>query len=501
MVQDLLNFVKLLIIETKMKKSFILILAALLLLCSCDGGTTQPSRGRTSGGGTSGGGGGGGTPVPADNTRPAREFTKAIMSQYYYWNKEIASKINTTPITSYSEVAPYFNALLYSGDRWSWMEDGESYAQSETGVLSGTWGASLDQASYNNDFRVRIAYLYPGSPFAKYGVTRGAVLKALGNTSLEPFTQAQLEYFSNNYNVSPQTFTFGLVDGRDTTFTTSWATSLKTSPVLMAGLLTSDEVKTTVGYLNYLSFKDNFEGELVNALVTLKNKGVKDLILDLRYNGGGSIGVLDTLISFLAPPSSAGQIYLTISHNSDIKDQLDSYYTVSSNSNNLNLNSLYVLTTKGTASASEVVINSLKPFLGSKLHTVGLTSYGKPNGMYVFLYPYDDASTAAYNRGNYSSLEYAIYPICFYDANKNGEFIPDTGFVPEFEVNDDLYTDFGPEEGMIAACLEHIATGKYPAATKAPSYSPQGRGVKVPFRPEEKDPHYGKSVCKPPVLK
>lgn len=484
----MLIFVKLMIIAKLMKKYFILLLVAPLLIISC-GGTAEPERHREI------------TPVnPTPTSDPnleAKQFVKDVMAYYYFWNKEISSKLSTVNMSSYSDVESYFKALLYSGDRWSWMEDGESYTSSETGVINGTWGIGLDQASYANDFRLRISFIYPGSPLAKYGVTRGAVMKAIGGKSLEPFTSEQYAYFLENYYLSPQTFTFGLVDGRDTTFTTTWATSLQTSPVLKTEVFTGEELPNPVGYINYLSFLDNFMTDLANALLDFKSKGVKDLILDLRYNGGGSLNVTDSLLSYIAPPSSANQLYLTLTHNADRREQLDSYYTITPNADNLDLNRIYVIMTDGTASASEVVINSLKPFMGTKIQTVGKQSYGKPNGMYVVLYPNDTQHQAMYSQGNYTLLQYAILPICFYNANKLGEFIPDTGFTPDYDVEDDLYKDFGADEKMIAACLTHIATGNYPPAVKAPAAIFPSGGVKAKLRPEETDEHYGRLVAKP----
>ena len=90
---------------------------------------------------------------------------------------------------------------------------------------------------------------------------------------------------------------------------------------------------------------------------------------------------------------------------------------------------------------------------------VGDTTYGKPNGMYIFPYPADNDK---YSKGDYSGLKYVFYPICFYNLNRNYEKIPDKGIIPDNYRPDDLYHDFDAKEDNIAACLHHIVHGTYP---------------------------------------
>ena len=160
----------------------------------------------------------------------------------------------------------------------------------------------------------------------------------------------------------------------------------------------------------------------------------------------------------------------------------------------LDLDAIYVIGLSGTASASEMIINGLKPYIDLTL--VGDTTYGKPNGMYVFMYPNDMTNMKKYDEGDYSGLEYAFLPICFFNKNGVGEFIPDDGFVPDNYRPDDLTHDFGVEEDLINACLTKIVTNTFPELPKPKYYwaATRGRitdGVKLEFK---KDPFYGMTI-------
>ena len=96
------------------------------------------------------------------------------------------------------------------------------------------------------------------------------------------------------------------------------------------------------------------------------------------------------------------------------------------------------------------------------LYLVGDTTYGKPNGMYVLMYPGTDADYDKYDAGDYSTLKLVFLPIAFFNRNGKNEPIPYDGFVPDNYRPDDLMHDFGVEEDNIKACLESIVNGAFP---------------------------------------
>ena len=178
-------------------------------------------------------------------------------------------------------------------------------------------------------------------------------------------------------------------------------------------------------------------GEMGEAMAYFKKSGIKDLILDLRYNGGGDGEASQKLADYLAPASANGDVYAVRSHNALLtKEGWNSESKIARNDTSLNLDHLYIITTSGTASASEVILNGLKPLMN--VTQVGDTTYGKPNGMYVFFYPGTSEERKEIDSGNYSNLEYCFLPICFYTDNKLGEGHYENGIVPDNYRPDDL---------------------------------------------------------------
>lgn len=413
-----------------------------------------------------------------------------FFNPYYYWLEERWTYAQGVRPTDYPHIYDYFDALLVEQDRWSWMCDGPSFVSSENGVLQGSYGMMLAQPiEYYGDYSVRIAYVYPGSPFAREGVTRGWTLTHIGGTpSADLIRSGQ---FNQAIDSSPQTFTLEDLEGVSHTFTASME-DLSVSPVLKTAVFTGADypgLTEPVGYFNYLSFKVNFLDDIDTAMAALKAAGVRYLILDLRYNGGGDSRASQRLVDFIAPASAKGQIYVHRAHNSKLS-RYDVDSKVEGNSGALDLKRLYVITGKGTASASEMITNGLRPLMDVKM--VGDTTYGKPNGMYVLLYPDSKTDRNRYDKGDYTTLEWVFLPIAFYNKNKNGESIPDAGFVPDNYRADDLYHDFTPQEDNIRACLQHIVSGSFPErpARSAVLRSPRRDAIRLLSEPES-DPHYG----------
>lgn len=456
--------------------------------------------------------------IENDPDYPAKDFLRSqYMDVFYYWRDNVIDHNATLKPYDYS-IQDFFDKMLYSKDHWSWMCDKEEYISDETGVVTGTWGVSLGQAvEYYGDYGIRVRYIFPGSPFEQYGVTRGAVMTKIAGQSIDAedggFTQEKLKIFNDNYKISPQSFTFRLVDGSEVSFTASMASSLSTRSSLITRIIQPSEfpgLTRPVGYFLYMSFKANFLDDINEAMATFHDAGIRDLIIDLRYNGGGDARASELLVNYLAPASAKGKAYVVRKHNSYLAS-LDEAYSdeentayIEGNDKALNLDGLYFIVGHGSASASEMVINGLKPYLGEKQQMVGDTTYGKPNGMYVLMYPGTKADYQAYNKGDYSKLQWAFLPICFYNENSVGQQIPETGFLPNLYRPDDLYHDFTVEEGSINACLTRIATGSYPSEIAGKARSAEktkaaaGRGVRIGV--DEDKPNYGVDKVQKPII-
>ena len=448
-----------------------------------------------------------GTEDPDDPESGAKRYLLTqYMNVYYYWRDEVIGR-NAGIDASAFDIYTYFDALLHPDDRWSWMSARDDYVSHETGVYSGSWGVSMGQPyEYYGNYGIRVRYVHPGSPLARYGITRGAELRQIDGFNVafdeNGFGQEKLAYYRAHFNESPQTFTFRLTDGRDTTFTASMTDRLSTRSSLAVKVFQPGGfpgLTEPVGYFHYLSFMANFVGDIEDAMQQFRSAGVRKLIVDLRYNGGGDSRASQLLTDCLAPASAVGKPYVVRKHNDYLAGKYKAYsdaentYTIAASGHSLDPEEIYFITGSGSASASEMVMNGLKPYLGDRLQMVGDTTYGKPNGMYVLLYPGSDSDYEAFNKGDFSRLEWVFLPICFYNLNALGQAIPQSGFVPDNYRPDDLFHDFGVEEDCIRACLHRIVNGVYPELPSRPAPAAVKSEGKFGYRidTEEDNPHYG----------
>ena len=134
-----------------------------------------------------------------------------------------------------------------------------------------------------------------------------------------------------------------------------------------------------VGYLHFRNFVRPSIAALDQAFETLKQSGVTELVLDLRYNGGGLVDVAVHLASLIGGSLTSGQVLAVYDHN-DKNQRYNETLRFENPSQALNLDRLVVITTRATASASELIVNSLRPYI--PVATIGETTYGKPVGQY-----------------------------------------------------------------------------------------------------------------------
>ena len=384
-----------------------------------------------------------------------KSFVDQMMKQYYYWAPEMPS----SHVMKGRSVEQYFNSYLVSKDRWSWMMNGQTYNSMETGV-STSYGFHIAQPiTYYKDYDIYITYVDKNSPLAKAGVTRGWQLTHIGGTDVA--TLVNNNTFYTEIGKSSNKFTFKKPGGESVELNLSQA-SYQSNSVALTKTFTSSDISALkssdkVGYILYTTFNDNMKNEITSSLHTMKSEGITDLILDLRYNGGGDLGVCNDIASLLAPSSADKKVFITLTHNAKNRSE-DSDYKLKRTGNSFNLSRLFVITGGGTASASESIINGLSPYMD--VQTVGGKTYGKPNGMYVFLYPQNVSE---------KNVWYAFLPICFYCMNSEGKADYDSGIEPKQLRYDDLYHDFSAEEDLIKACLTYIGTGSYPSLPVAKS--------------------------------
>jgi carboxyl-terminal processing protease len=192
-----------------------------------------------------------------------------------------------------------------------------------------------------------------------------------------------------------------------------------------------------VGYLLFWSFNSQQESGLDKIFSRFEKEGIDDLILDLRYNSGGRLYIARNLASMMTGISTKGKLFTRCIFNSRYSDRNKDYFFTESG-RGLNLKRLVVLTGEDTASASELIINGLRPYI--PVITIGETTLGKPVGQHSIAY--GDKILYLVNFRNYNALN-------------EGDYFE--GIRPDYRVTDDLTQPLGsPEEAMTRVALNYL---------------------------------------------
>ncbi|WP_338378297.1 S41 family peptidase [uncultured Flavobacterium sp.] len=384
--------------------------------------------------------------------RSTNEFIWEGLNQYYYWQKDspdlndarfATDEAFQSFLNNYSPESLFQHLRYEPGniDKYSVLFSDYNVLE---GVLSGTtknngveYGLKYKSGSTTEIFGY-VRYILPNSDASTKNIQRGDIFYAVNGTPLTVSNYIQL--------LANETYTLNLADYNNGNITPNGnsvsltKTVYSENPVLIKNIHIVGTKK--VGYLMYNGFYSNYENELNNAFAYFQAEGITHLVLDLRYNGGGSVNVATRLGSMITGQFN-GQVFAKqlwndkrlAYYNSVNPDALINKFTntlSNGNSiNSLNLNKLYVITTKSTASASELIINSLNPYIEVK--TIGDVTTGKNVGS-VTLY---DSPTFGKQNVN-PNHKYAMQPIVLKIANKNNGSSYSNGFVPNVPNPEDI---------------------------------------------------------------
>ncbi len=396
-------------------------------------------------------------PDPIDtNTieKRARDGFYDLMKYAYLWNNTMP----TVKVTDYNGPESLLEALRYKPkDRWSFISDYESFMAS----MQGSFVGHGIRMSLDNSNQVRVVSLYEGSDLWPRGVRRGWIIKEINDTPVAPI------FISGNnaaYNALMGASTAGVTnkflfvkpDGTEVTYNATKA-SFTINSVTAATILDLTSGKT--GYLCFESFIEPSEQELNVAFADFKANNITDLIIDLRYNGGGYMDIAQQLSSLVLTWNDTTKVCYTLKYNNLVAPEWDETFKFIKTESPLGLDQVVFITTRGSASASEVVINSLKPYVNVKI--VGDTTHGKPAGMNIWGFPFP--STSVPN----PDYKYVFAPITFEYVNSLGEGRFYDGLPADVLAADDITHDFGdPEEASLKAAIG-VLEGKK-AGTAAP---------------------------------
>lgn len=410
-------------------------------------------------------------------------WIEQIMEEHYLWNDQLGKVKEEDFFTepeSFLQKLVYTQALNGKGDKYSHIESKQASARSlqRNATYGFDFELTSDPTGTTSHTFARILYTLPQSPASEAGLKRGDWLSAIEKE----------EITSSNYT--------RLMSGEatrlarralvlDETGNPAWGASdtvaigasrpMELNPFFLDTLYTVAGKK--IAYLVYHEFStgpDNqpdettYREQMKQIFAQFKRQSPDAFILDLRYNPGGYLTCATDLGSYLAPAADLGKPFCTLQYNATTTPQQQTLpLNTQLAAENLNLSKLYVLTSSFTASASEAVINCLRPYLGAEnVVTIGETTVGKP------------VATVAYEDERY---DFILHPVVAYVHNAEGVADYADGIAPNIPLTErNLLSHWYPlgdvREYLLKNTLSYITSGTVPDRTQPAAH---GKEMKI----------------------
>ncbi|MDN3547387.1 S41 family peptidase [Mucilaginibacter aquaedulcis] len=451
----------------------------------------------------------GNNPTPTDTAATklqiAQDSVYLYAKEIYYWNSFLPDYKTFNPrqytsgstdldkltaeIDAYTQLSknpqngnrPYeYDDFNPGSSKYSFIDDGD--VNNELNATKGDYGFNY---FYNTASDIRISLIYAGSPAALAGLTRGDQIVAInGSTSInitnlnDPANDAGYKFVSSALNgTSTVTLQLKKTNGSTVNVTLN-AKTYTLNPLIYANTYKVGTAGKVAGYMVFNAFTspDVAKPKLDSVFNVFASAGVTDLVIDLRYNGGGDVRTSTYLSNLIAPSSASGSVmnttYWTANLQNDaypyLKKNLGDFgpgYFKPTNANQIekfakagsvNVSRVFFIVTGNTASASELTINNLRPKMDVQL--IGQTTYGKPVGFlsnlivkgHYFYTPEFEIKNSANEGGYYLGME-------------PGGVTPNGGIYSGKLDDDDLTKSFGDKtEGLLNDALTYIQTNAYP---------------------------------------
>lgn len=384
-------------------------------------------------------------------TESVNLWVQDSMKRYYYWAEQMPKKPNYSLPTK-----DFFKSLLFSQDRFSSILDKNNAATYSKTVRS-LYGFDYSVLQQNGKTFAVIKLVMKNSPAQNVGFIRGKIITKINGTEINSGNMSQVESMMIN-SASPMKLTVGNWENGNITGENEITIyqSFTFDQPLVSKVFEQNGKK--IGYLYIYNFQNGMASSFANKFAEFKSAGISDLILDLHYNYGGMLASSAALCAMIPSGISGNSPFIIYKGNNNGGQvnlsfaQQIAYDTSAPNfstlfNQNLGLNKVYVLTTESTASASETVINNLKPYM--QVVQIGAKTLGK-----------DMSGWDIDDKRNPPKISWQIHPMIYklYNANNEGNY--SNGIPPSIPVSEFLNLPIlelgNPEEALLKRALLEI---------------------------------------------
>jgi carboxyl-terminal processing protease len=369
-------------------------------------------------------------------------YVRAVLDQYYLWYQDLP-ELNPA---NFANPEAYLEAVRYRPRDSSFSYITSRAANEAFYGDSQFVGMGISTQTGTNELRV--LQVFADSPASEAGLARGDHITEINGRSVQDLVASG--DISTAFGENEPGVTVSMVVRAREGEPRQVSITKRVTTIPTVSLTRTFRVDgRTVGYVFFRNFVQPSYAALDEAFAALKEAGATELVIDVRYNGGGLVDVATHLGGLVGGPVTDGRVFGEFRHN-DRNTRLNETLRFGNPPQTLTLQRLFVITTRSSASASELIINGLRPHI--PVIVIGGTTYGKPVGQYGF-----------------SFCDKVLAAVSFSIVNADGQGDYFDGIAPTCTAGDDVEHDLGTaEESSLAEAFRYIRTGQCSPTTSTP---------------------------------